>query len=111
MGHNQLFIRRETMYKEDCPECGVPQEIDHDDGYGYEEDEIYEQECNDCGKTFVYTTTYIMFHTVEKAPCQNGGKHKMEPVTHAPRHWPDWVRCKFCGHEVKGKFVNVDIKF
>ena len=44
-----------------CPYCGKGQEICHDDGYGYAEDKDYEQECADCEKTFLYTTS-IHFH-------------------------------------------------
>ena len=29
----------------DCPYCKAEQDINHDDGYGYEEDGMYEQEC------------------------------------------------------------------
>ena len=30
------------------------QDINHDDGYGYEEDVTHEQECSNCEKTFVF---------------------------------------------------------
>ena len=36
----------------DCPYCGHPQDIDHDDGNGYEEGVLHQQECGLCGKTF-----------------------------------------------------------
>jgi len=81
-----------------CPYCGEEQEINHDDGYGYEEDELYQQECN-CGKTFVYTTAIIFNYDVYKAPCLNGGSHKMRKTRRVP-----WVivgeeryRCEYCG--------------
>ena len=35
-----------------CPYCGAEQEINHDDGYGYEEDRRYQQQCGECEKTF-----------------------------------------------------------
>lgn len=39
-----------------CPYCEHEQEINHDDGYGYEDGEDYEQECVSCEKTFDFTT-------------------------------------------------------
>jgi len=30
-----------------CPYCGAEQEICHDDGYGYEEDVLHQQECSE----------------------------------------------------------------
>ncbi len=47
-----------------CPYCGVEQEINHDDGYGYDESEDYEQECGDCEKTFNFTTGIIYSYQV-----------------------------------------------
>ena len=43
------------MYIE-CPYCEKEIEIDHEDGYDYEENEKYQQECPECGKTFIYDT-------------------------------------------------------
>jgi hypothetical protein len=40
----------------ECPYCGHPQNINHDDGYGYDESKTYEQECPECEKAFAYTT-------------------------------------------------------
>ena len=36
----------------ECPYCGAELEINHDDGYGYEEDGIYEQECRESEKAY-----------------------------------------------------------
>ena len=52
----------------DCPYCGKGQDINHDDGYGYEEDEIFEQECSGCDKVFVFTTSIDFYYEAEKAP-------------------------------------------
>ena len=88
----------------DCPYCGEPQEINHDDGYGYSEDEIYEQECSNCEKTFAYTTSISFYYEATKADCLNGGEHDLRPVIHYPRYWSNWVRCSMCGHEEKGEY-------
>ena len=40
-----------------CPHCKEEQEINHDDGYGYEEDETHSQDCVSCGKMFGFSTS------------------------------------------------------
>jgi len=52
----------------ECPYCNSTQEINHDDGYGYAEDETHDQECGDCGKTFQYTTELSLNYTVKCQP-------------------------------------------
>lgn len=98
------------MYEDvECPYCEHPQDIDHDDGYGYEEDVRHEQSCEKCEKTFVYTTSVIYHYSAKRADCLNGGEHALEPVTHYPPHWPDWKRCKDCAHEDRGeRFVSTE---
>ena len=43
-----------------CPYCEEYSKICHDDGFGYDTDCEHEQECEHCGKTFVFTT-YILY--------------------------------------------------
>jgi DNA-directed RNA polymerase subunit RPC12/RpoP len=88
----------------ECPYCGADQEINHDDGYGYEEGKTHEQECGDCGKNFAYTTSISFYYEAAKADCLNGLPHNMAKVIHYPVLWPDWARCKDCGHEVRGEY-------
>ena len=47
-----------------CPYCGHEQEINHDDGYGYEENENYEQQCFECEKYFNFTTSISFNYNV-----------------------------------------------
>ena len=70
-----------------CPYCGAGQEINHDDGYGYEEDRDHEQDCVDCGKVFKFTTSISYNYSVE---CQDGD-HDMEPFGDK---WPNMYQCK-----------------
>ena len=74
-----------------CPYCGGYQEINHDDGYGFEEDEEHEQECVNCNKTFTFQTvigfTYKVF-------CQDGD-HDLEPF--GTDH-PGMYQCKKCDY-------------
>ena len=61
----------------DCPYCGEGQEICHDDGYGYEEDEVFEQECSGCDKIFVFTTSISFYYEARQAACKNDdGEHE-----------------------------------
>ena len=70
----------------DCPYCGKGQDINHDDGYGYEEDEVFEQECCFCDKVFVFTTAISFYYEAEKAPCKNGeGEHEWRDKIGSPR--------------------------
>lgn len=89
-----------------CPYCGADIEINHDDGYGYEEDRKHEQQCHECDKTFTFTTSIHFSYETEKAPCLNGGRHDMRPVTHYPRCFPNWQRCSCCEHEERGAYVD-----
>jgi len=79
-----------------CPYCGSEQEINHDDGYGYEEDEVHQQECGECGKTFGYETTILYYYDAQKLPCANGEPHEWEPTITYPKHATCMI-CKLCG--------------
>jgi len=83
-----------------CPYCGEWQEINHDDGYGYAEDEVFEQECWKCDKVFTYTTSTHFYYEVGKAPCKNGGSHEFDPILgHPKEHFAGRYCCKYCGEE------------
>lgn len=66
-----------------CPYCQTEQEINHDDGYGYEEGEEYEQECRDCGATFYYTSSIVYNYEVACRP----EDHTMERLSDAGVVW------------------------
>jgi len=72
-----------------CPYCGAENEINHDDGYGYEEDRKHEQDCVSCEREFKFTTS-IMFHY--EVFCQDGD-HDMEQPSD---DHPDFYHCKKC---------------
>lgn len=82
----------------ECPYCGEWQEINHDDGYGYGEDETYQQECRDCGKTFVFTTGILYVYSSEKADCLNGKNHNYQPTSTFPKKYTK-MRCTMCDDE------------
>ena len=79
-----------------CPYCNAELDINHDDGRGYTEDELHQQDCDSCGKTFVFTT-YIMYHyTPEKADCLNGSSHDFKPTHTYPKEFTR-MECSMCG--------------
>ena len=82
----------------ECPYCDFLQDINHDDGYGYQEDETYMQECPDCGKTFAFTTSISFYYDVEKADCQNGSDHNYEPTFTYPKEYTR-MQCTMCDAE------------
>ena len=80
----------------ECPYCEKWQEINHDDGFSYAEDEIHQQECSDCGKVFTFTTSISFNYESEKAPCLNGGEHKWGQSHTVPRQHTK-MHCMYCG--------------
>lgn len=76
----------------DCPYCNAPQEVNHDDGQGYAEDKIHEQQCDSCDKIFTFTTSIQYYYETNKAACL----HQWESTfTHPVRHTK--MECKNCG--------------
>ena len=88
-----------------CPYCGSVEEIEHDEGYGYEEDELYNQECGKCGKTFIYKTIVYREYFPEIAPCLNGeAEHawkKCDPIAEV---------CGVCGENRRRKDWKENLK-
>jgi len=84
-----------------CPYCNAELEICHDDGYGYSEEEIYDQECSYCGKIFTFTTTIYVYHEAKQAPCQNGEEHNLKSIKGYPEEfYIGKQRCVWCGEIV-----------
>ncbi|SEN68042.1 hypothetical protein [Nitrosomonas marina] len=79
-----------------CPYCGESQEINHDDGYGYEEDKLHRQGCGSCGKEFVFTTSIHFYYATHVADCLNGSEHKYEPTNTYPVEYTK-MKCRDCG--------------
>lgn len=83
----------------ECPYCGKGQEICHDDGYGYQEDRMHQQQCGECDKTFTYTTSISFYYDADKAPCLNEeSDHDWKPTNTIPREWTR-MRCTWCEEE------------
>ena len=89
----------------ECPYCGEEQEICHDDGYGFEESKVHQQECS-CGRTFGFTTQISYDYEVLKLPCANGKEHKWLQRKIYPECFAmgEFI-CEFCG-EHKHKYTE-----
>lgn len=83
-----------------CPYCGEHQGINHDDGYGYEEDRMHQQECRECGKIFVFTTSISFCYEARSAECLNGSKHKWKASHTFPVEFTEMV-CTDCDERRK----------
>ena len=82
-----------------CPYCGHTQEIDHDDGYGYEEGETHEQECRECEEYFKFTTQVMHSYTVM---CQDGDHDLEVSGSESNNHRYQHQSCTKCNyHECK----------
>lgn len=74
-----------------CPYCNESQEINHDDGYGYEEDREHEQDCFNCGKTFKFNTSISFSYEVF---CNGDHKLNEDPIKGYSYH----AQCENCDY-------------
>jgi DNA-directed RNA polymerase subunit RPC12/RpoP len=75
-----------------CPYCGHEQETNHDDGYGYDESDTYEQTCYECEKEFKFTTQISFDYQVY---CQDDD-HDMQHC--GVESLPDFYECSKCAY-------------
>ena len=84
----------------ECPYCEKEVKLNHDDGEGFEEDKVYNRQCSNCGKKFIYITRISFTHTGFKAPCLNGGEHKWAQVIGWPKEeFKNKYRCDYCDEQ------------
>lgn len=79
----------------ECPYCEHEQNIDHDDGAGYEENIAHQQECDNCGKTFIFYTEISFSYNAQKADCLNDGEHDYKPTCTIPIEFTE-MQCSMC---------------
>lgn len=80
----------------ECPYCGTGLYINHDDGFGYEEEVLHEYECPHCGKLFVFETFVSFDYEAHKADCLNGKPHNFKPTVTFPAE-ATMMECVDCG--------------
>ena len=78
-----------------CPYCEADLEICHDDGFGYAEDVLHEDQCPECHKYFTFDTTINFSYDAHKADCLNGEPHKFKPTTTFPKDFT-MMECISC---------------
>ena len=81
-----------------CPYCDSEQEVCHDDGAGYAEDETHQHTCSSCGKSFVFSTYISFSYEASPADCLNTGEHDFKPTVTTPK-CATRMRCTMCGEE------------
>lgn len=79
-----------------CPYCGASVEINHDGGYGFDEEVLHQQTCGRCGKIFTYYTGVIYQYEPRKADCLNGGEHRYKQRIVTPAIFA-YKECLACG--------------
>ena len=82
----------------ECPYCEAGLEINHDDGFGYDQNVNHEMECSECVKTFVFQTEVSFNYTPKKADCLNGEEHNYEITKTFPKCFSQ-MRCTHCYKE------------
>jgi hypothetical protein len=68
-----------------CPYCDEELDINHDDGFGWEENEKHQMQCKYCKKYFVFSTQISIYYYAKKAECLNNGNHKWKLTATFPR--------------------------
>lgn len=93
----------------ECPYCGAGVEICHDDGQGYAEDEKHQEECETCGKAFVFNTFISFRYRAQKADCLNGGEHQWRETNTIPRCFRR-LKCTVCDDEKNIEGIEIERK-
>ena len=81
-----------------CPYCNAELEVNHDDGFGYEENVCHEMECEYCNKMFVFQTSIYYSYNAQTADCLNDGRHNFKPTVTAPKEFTK-MQCSMCDKE------------
>jgi len=98
------------MSSVDCPYC--EKEVDMSEGEYNDQNEVYEIECEHCGKYFQCTVEYYPTYTANKADCLNGSPHDLKRATRFPHLiWGMALwRCTMCdmGEERLGDESDIE---
>ena len=58
-----------------CPYCEKEFDVDTDDGAHYKDGQAQEEQCPNCEKVMLVTSTCTWYREAEKADCLNGSPH------------------------------------
>ena len=83
-----------------CPYCNSGQYINHDDVYVFDKNETHQQQCGECNKHFIFTTSISYHYSAKKADCLNDGKHDFKSTITYPVEFT-YMRCVMCDDERK----------
>ena len=88
------------MSKEDleCPYCGCVMDVSCYEIDRLSECDLNEKVCEECGKSFVFTTSVSFSYHGHRADCLNGAAHKYESTRSYPVRYTR-MRCVDCGDE------------
>jgi uncharacterized protein (DUF983 family) len=89
------------MYDINCPYCDAEQDINHDEGQGYDQDILHQQQCSECHKTYTFYTYTHFSYDPQKADCLNGGTHDWKEMHIYPNFYKVARYCSSCGEEEK----------
>ena len=80
----------------ECPYCNAKQEHVNDEPF--EQDEVWDEECSSCGKTYRLHGWYEENYRAEKADCLNGDvPHNFVQIMGLPKeHFIGKFRCSVC---------------
>ncbi len=82
----------------ECPYCGAEWDWGGDP---LDQDEEVEEECEECGKSFMVTCNYSVSYDCNKADCLNGAEHDWRPIVGIPKeYFENKRRCSMCGKEI-----------
>ena len=79
----------------ECPYCKEDLDIDHTDGFGYEEYIKHEMTCEHCDKHFTFETSILFCYEASEAPCLNGDNHVYTQSYTFPKEFTTFT-CKYC---------------
>lgn len=80
----------------ECPYCETGLDINHDDGFGYEEGVKHQMNCSHCDKSFVFETSISFYFEPEQADCLNDGQHNYKLTKTYPKEFSE-MECTMCG--------------
>ena len=90
------------MSEIECPYCEHEQAVNHDDGFGFAEDELHQMQCRECEKMFTFWTTISFDYSPQKADCLNDSPHDFQWTKTYPPEYAQSV-CTVCGEREHNK--------